>query len=515
VCDLIKSLQRVMESVNNSLYRLYAFLDLTFIAPFTWEYFSQGDIISSYWGLGTKRIAGVLMLDSGMCFTVTAFYAFHAQNPDGQTFVKSINAKMKAPEVNRNYFEKLLIAQLTSKGIEANKLNHIEELQNGKNSIRSLIQKYNFGHLSTIGITLSGNNMPGHEIAFKIMRKPDGEIQYELFDPNFGIFNTTSESSLKSKILELISLYGYTQYYFDDLTNSVPSDVDWNLVKQNCCTALSRASSNYRIQVVNFLLSKGASIDLSDGCGRTPLMSAVNVGRISAVKLLLEKGANVDLKAVNGWTPLTSAAFYGHTSVVKLLLEKGASIDLKDGNGWTPLTTTASNGHTSTLKLLLEKRASVDLKDGNGWTPLTLAAFYGHTSVVKLLLEKGASIDLKDGNGWTPLTTTASNGHTSTLKLLLEKRASVDLKDGNGWTPLTLAAFYGHTSVVKLLLEKGANVSLPNNHGYTPIDIAKAKGHTEVVNLIQRAALQPKKVSWADKVMNGLAECCFIYTWQM
>ncbi|KAK0716794.1 heterokaryon incompatibility protein-domain-containing protein, partial [Lasiosphaeria miniovina] len=103
-----------------------------------------------------------------------------------------------------------------------------------------------------------------------------------------------------------------------------------------------------------------------------------------------EEGASIDLKDNYGWTPLSRAAESGHEAVVRLLLEKGASIDLKDNYGRTPLSRAAANGHEAVVRLLLEKGASIDLTDNYGWTPLSRAAANGHEAVVRLLLEKGA-----------------------------------------------------------------------------------------------------------------------------
>ena len=57
-------------------------------------------------------------------------------------------------------------------------------------------------------------------------------------------------------------------------------------------------------------------------------------GRMEVVDFLLERGARVDamppgLGAV--WTPLDFATFRGHLSVVMLLVDRGANLNFKDG----------------------------------------------------------------------------------------------------------------------------------------------------------------------------------------
>ncbi|GMR13330.1 MAG: hypothetical protein BMS9Abin29_1535 [Gemmatimonadota bacterium] len=89
--------------------------------------------------------------------------------------------------------------------------------------------------------------------------------------------------------------------------------------------------------IAGLLLDHGAGID--DTTGRnisSPLVCAVWARRIDVAHLLLERGASVDLADTNGQTPLHHAARYPDSGIVGRLLEYGADKEVVDCDGKTP-----------------------------------------------------------------------------------------------------------------------------------------------------------------------------------
>ena len=162
---------------------------------------------------------------------------------------------------------------------------------------------------------------------------------------------------------------------------------DINFVDDTGATALHHAASGGYNDIVQLLLSKGASIEATNNHNNTPLHFAAANGRTSTVELLLSKGASIEARSESNYTPLHFAALNGRTSTVELLLAKGASIEARSQFNYTPLHVATLNGDSSTVELLLSKGASIEAMSEFNNTPLQLARQrpYLDTKVVELL----------------------------------------------------------------------------------------------------------------------------------
>ena len=80
---------------------------------------------------------------------------------------------------------------------------------------------------------------------------------------------------------------------------------------------------------------KGADIELG---ASTPLMEAAQEGHVNIVKFLLERGAKVHAETSTGDTALTYACANGHTLIADILLQCGAEL-VSASNFITPIPT--------------------------------------------------------------------------------------------------------------------------------------------------------------------------------
>jgi hypothetical protein len=139
-------------------------------------------------------------------------------------------------------------------------------------------------------------------------------------------------------------------------------------------TVLSQAAKVGRVEVVRFLLDKGAAIDLADSNGHTALTTAVVVSRptdmepyrsnrYNVIRLLLDRGANANQRfgrhdwlpknaPPSGQTSLICAAYHGDLRMCRLLLKHGADVNAQSEYD-TPLTTARKKGHLAVVDLLV------------------------------------------------------------------------------------------------------------------------------------------------------------------
>ena len=124
------------------------------------------------------------------------------------------------------------------------------------------------------------------------------------------------------------------------------------------------------IEKVKSLLLLGANVNSTDGLGYSALIDAQackrhdDSTRVQLVELLIAKGATVNLRSSDGSTALMFAARNGDTLAVNALLRNGAEVNIADKEGETPLMKAAANScNEETVRALLSAGADLSARD--------------------------------------------------------------------------------------------------------------------------------------------------------
>jgi ankyrin repeat protein len=183
------------------------------------------------------------------------------------------------------------------------------------------------------------------------------------------------------------------------------------------------------IPMVKALLEKAPQVlESRDSNGMTPLHHAAMGQAADLINYLLDKGARLELQDAQHKTPLHLAAMNDRAAVVAELLKRDALLEARDDYLRTALILCArERGQAATGRVLIKAGADVNAVDKFGDDALSLAAWRGEVEFVDLLLEKGARVP-EGGPKWHGMIfQAASQGLTSLFRRLTAK--GVDKSD--------------------------------------------------------------------------------------
>jgi cytohesin len=198
--------------------------------------------------------------------------------------------------------------------------------------------------------------------------------------------------------------------YFGDLEQVkgyLADGGDINAKSPSELTLLSSAIFGDQANMVEFLISKGANVNLRGGFGCTALhWASVISSRENIARLLLAKDSDVELRDKTGRIALHWAALKGYKAVVEMLLAKGADVNAKSGtiitegeedSGWSPLHEACAGGQKDVVEILIANGADISAKTEKGDTALSVAkkeyelkGKSEHKDIIELLRTHGA-----------------------------------------------------------------------------------------------------------------------------
>lgn len=160
--------------------------------------------------------------------------------------------------------------------------------------------------------------------------------------------------------------------------------------KRSGTTALEHAVKNANREMVQLLLSAGATVKAKNSAGETVLMMLDEDATSDLGWDLINGGAKVNLKDEGGNTALMAAASSNNLEIIKVLLDAGAEVDTKNEDGRTALMLAASDGHVNIVRALILVGASLTAMDNEHKDALAYATENDHKVVIRFLKSKGA-----------------------------------------------------------------------------------------------------------------------------
>jgi hypothetical protein len=184
-----------------------------------------------------------------------------------------------------------------------------------------------------------------------------------------------------------------------------------------------RAAQEDDLEAFTALIA-GMDVNLRDArTNTTALEHAVRNANREMVQLLLSSGATVNLKNASGETVLMMFDENATSDLVWDLINAGAKVNLKDDGGNTALMQAATANNLEGLKTLIDAGAEVDIKNKQGRTALMLAASEGHVNIVRTLVLAGADINATDEDKINALAHAVANDHLPVVRFLRSKGA--------------------------------------------------------------------------------------------
>ncbi|MCP4159287.1 MAG: hypothetical protein GY760_04380 [Deltaproteobacteria bacterium] len=247
--------------------------------------------------------------------------------------------------------------------------------------------------------------------------------------------------------------------------------LDPNQTDDWCRSRLNILATKGKMDFIELLCENGASVEVYP-IGKTPFVAAVEEGDFELCEWLLIRGANINIRFEDDENPLIIAVNEEKEEMVYALAEAGADLNCQNENGETALIIATKKGNLPIITMLLEKGADISIKDNDGESAISLASYreelqdtfreYTGNQFEKPEIEYSSIVD----KPLTPLLKSIYGQDMDRFEELVSKD-DVDETNYRGDTPLMIAVAFNRFDMMEILMEKGADVKKKNMFGDT------------------------------------------------
>ncbi|MGJ5641666.1 ankyrin repeat domain-containing protein [Formosa sp. S-31] len=250
-------------------------------------------------------------------------------------------------------------------------------------------------------------------------------------------------------------------------------------------------------ETIEYLITqKGNDVNKLTHDGRTYIFWAANKGKVELMEYLLERGAKTDLLDNHGFTVLNFAAATGqsNTKVYDLCLENGANLqsDL-DHHGANALLLVSQRAKDfNTIYYFVSKGLDINGKDAEGNGIFHYVAKSGNIDMLNQLIEKGIDYNYKNNEGGNAMMFASMGGRGTSnglelFKFLESKGISPNVTTSTGETPLhALGGKSKDAEIINYFIAKGVDVNQADQNGNTAFLNAASRNTLDIVKLLAK-----------------------------
>lgn len=168
-----------------------------------------------------------------------------------------------------------------------------------------------------------------------------------------------------------------------------------SVTRRESATILGMAAFEGRIEIMEYLIKAGASVNLKDPYfGRNALHWACQGGWFAGVKLLLQFKVDVNCVDRDNVSPILRASMTGSADITKLLIRHGAEVSQQDRLRSSALHYSSFHGTASVTRELIKAGCIHNNPTifGQG-TPLANLVYHSDITNCSLLLEAGYTLE--------------------------------------------------------------------------------------------------------------------------
>ncbi|EAY04282.1 hypothetical protein TVAG_390520 [Trichomonas vaginalis G3] len=300
------------------------------------------------------------------------------------------------------------------------------------------------------------------------------------------------------------------------------NDVD-TINPNNGDTLLLSAIRSGNIELVNFLLEKGARVFYTNFEGDSSFTLSINLKKYNILEILL-KSVHDDLGREFVWKVFKYAAEKNdeksaslilpfvkeriskenitmnaslNSNILKVILGYNDKDKMKKGKD---IFDAIQRNDLNAVKFYLYKKVNIDIKSKENNSLLMHAALYNAKEVFEFLLNIGINKEYQKDDGKDCLVICIQNNRTEFVKLLAEKGVDLKMPRLESSDPITIACESGSLDVLKYLISKEIKPNEVSKESEIPLAAAVISGHLDIVKyLIEEIKLSPDTMN-KDKI---------------